>query len=150
MYMDVTKIEGQVSLYHTLFLACAIAAAACLVVTVFLLLFFRIPSIIGELTGRTARKAISAMEEHNARTGRLGTGGAAGKGRRKQKPNKGKTEHMKNLPLQEMAPFMQETEPLVQETVPLQYEAPAFGSGIGGFRVTRELMMIHTEEIIES
>ena len=35
-----------------------IAAAVCLVVTVILFFWFQIPSVIGDLSGRTARKSI--------------------------------------------------------------------------------------------
>ncbi len=44
-------------------------AAACLVLAVFLWFFFRIPDVIGDLSGRTARKSIAKMRAANEKSG---------------------------------------------------------------------------------
>lgn len=44
-------------------------AGVCLVLAVFFWFFFRIPTVIGDLTGRTARKSIAKMRAANEKTG---------------------------------------------------------------------------------
>lgn len=44
-------------------------AAVCLVLAVFLWFFFRIPDVIGDLSGRTARKSIAKMRAANEKSG---------------------------------------------------------------------------------
>ena len=44
-------------------------AGVCLVLAVFFWIFFKIPSVIGDLSGRTARKSIAKMRAANEKTG---------------------------------------------------------------------------------
>lgn len=44
-------------------------AGACLVLAVFFWFFFKIPNVIGDLSGRTARKSIARMRAANEKTG---------------------------------------------------------------------------------
>ena len=44
-------------------------AGACLILAVFLWFFFKIPSVIGDLSGRTARKSIARIREANEKSG---------------------------------------------------------------------------------
>ena len=44
-------------------------AGVCLVLAVFFWFFFKIPSVIGDLSGRTARKSIAKMRAANKKTG---------------------------------------------------------------------------------
>lgn len=44
-------------------------AAACLVLAIFLWFFFKIPNVIGDLSGRTARKSIARMRAANEKSG---------------------------------------------------------------------------------
>lgn len=44
-------------------------AAVCLVLAVFLGIFFKIPTVISDLSGRTARKSIAKMRTANEKTG---------------------------------------------------------------------------------
>lgn len=53
----------------TLSIISFIIAGVCLVLAIFLWIFFRIPSVIGDLTGRTARKSIAKMRSTNEKTG---------------------------------------------------------------------------------
>lgn len=53
----------------TLSIISFIIAGVCLVLAIFLWIFFRIPSVIGDLTGRTARKSIAKMRSANEKTG---------------------------------------------------------------------------------
>ena len=47
-----------------------IAAGVCLALTVILWFAFRIPNVIGDLSGRNARKSIERMRKSNENTGR--------------------------------------------------------------------------------
>ena len=49
-----------------------IVAGICLVVTIFLWIIFKIPSVIGDLSGRTARKSIARMRANNEKAGGQG------------------------------------------------------------------------------
>lgn len=53
----------------TLSIISFIIAGVCLALAIFLCIFFRIPSVIGDLTGRTARKSIAKMRSANEKTG---------------------------------------------------------------------------------
>lgn len=44
-------------------------AGVCLVLAVFFAFFFKIPTVIGDLSGRTARKSIAKMRAANEKTG---------------------------------------------------------------------------------
>lgn len=46
-----------------------IVAGVCLVLAVFLWFFFKIPSVIGDLSGRTAKKSIEKMRQANTKSG---------------------------------------------------------------------------------
>ena len=47
-----------------------VAAGVCLALTVILWFAFRIPNVIGDLSGRNARKSIERMRKSNENTGR--------------------------------------------------------------------------------
>lgn len=49
-----------------------IIAGISLVLAVFFWFFFKIPSVIGDLSGRTAKKSIARMRAHNERSGGVG------------------------------------------------------------------------------
>lgn len=58
--------------FRYLFIIAAIVAAVMLIVTVLLFFLFKIPSVIGDLSGATARKAIKEIREQNEKTGDKG------------------------------------------------------------------------------
>lgn len=53
----------------TLSIISFVAAGVCLLVAVFLFIYFKIPSVIGDLSGRTARKSIAKMRVANEKAG---------------------------------------------------------------------------------
>lgn len=53
----------------TLSIIAFIAAGVFLLIAVFFWLFFKIPSVIGDLSGRTARKSIAKMRTENEKSG---------------------------------------------------------------------------------
>lgn len=56
-------------IYRYIFLGGTIVTAIMLVVTIILFFSLRIPKVIGDLTGSTARKAIKNIREQNEKTG---------------------------------------------------------------------------------
>lgn len=56
-------------MYRSIFLWTAIACGVLFVVTLVLFFVLRIPKIMGDLSGRTARKAIENIRMHNEQTG---------------------------------------------------------------------------------
>lgn len=67
----VQNFEQKYAAYQHIALYCAIAAGVFLVLTIILFLVLKIPQIFGELTGRTARKAVQEMTENNPQSGKL-------------------------------------------------------------------------------
>ena len=85
----VQNFEQTYTMYARIHLYCLIAAAAFLVLAIVLFFVLRIPQVFGELTGRTARKAVQEMKEGNPHSGEL----ASAKKRaehKKQNKTKGK------------------------------------------------------------
>ena len=64
--MSTAEILSMVSLISY------IVAGICLILCVFFWIFFRIPSVIGDLSGRTARKSIARMRANNEKAGGQG------------------------------------------------------------------------------
>lgn len=58
--------------YRTLFIVAAVISAVMLVITVLLFIFLKIPYVIGDLSGTTARKAIKQIREQNEKSGDKG------------------------------------------------------------------------------
>ncbi|MBE6640908.1 MAG: hypothetical protein E7619_04905 [Ruminococcaceae bacterium] len=56
-------------IYRYIFIGAAILSAIMFAVTVFVFFFLKIPTVIGDLTGANARKAIEEIRNHNERTG---------------------------------------------------------------------------------
>ena len=66
----VQNFEQKYAAYQHIALYCAIAAGVFLVLTIILFLVLKIPQVFGELTGRTARKAVQEMTENHPQSGR--------------------------------------------------------------------------------
>lgn len=67
----VQNFEQKYAVYQHIALYCAIAAGVFLVLTIILFLVLKIPQVFGELTGRTARKAVQEMTENHPQSGSL-------------------------------------------------------------------------------
>ena len=63
----VQNFEQKYAVYQHIALYCAIAAGVFLVLTIILFLVLKIPQVFGELTGRTARKAVQEMRQKTIR-----------------------------------------------------------------------------------
>lgn len=55
--------------YRSIFTIAGIAAAGMAVISIFLFFWLKIPAVIGDLTGKTARKGIEAIRSGNTRSG---------------------------------------------------------------------------------
>lgn len=149
-------------------------AAACLVLAMFLWFFFRIPDVIGDLSGRTARKSIAKMRaaneksgsksykesKANAERGKL-TGTMPGiQGKKtdnldENKPETGLLNENKAEGLESEAIGMLESETtglLVDDdaTAPLNMPEQKPKEKIGGkkLKMIEEVILIHTDEVI--
>ncbi|MBO5460385.1 MAG: hypothetical protein J5983_01135 [Ruminococcus sp.] len=87
--MGTQSYEELVSLYHNIMFYCAIAALIFLAAAIFLFFWLKIPQVFGELTGRTAQKAIDEMTAETAGSGSLGSGKVGVDGRRRRKGRTG-------------------------------------------------------------
>lgn len=159
-------------------------AGVCLVLAVFFWFFFKIPSVIGDLSGRTARKSIAKMRAANEKTGNKSykesktnaergklTGTMPDSGKLKKKKNvvdDGKPEtgllvenRATGLDTEETGLLDETTSILGSETTGLlvdenataPLEAPAHKqadrSGGKKIEVIEEIMLVHTDEVIE-
>lgn len=149
-------------------------AAACLALAVFLWFFFRIPDVIGDLSGRTARKSIAKMRaaneksgsksykesKANAERGKL-TGTMPGiQGKKtdnldENKPETGLLNENKAEGLESEATGVLESETtglLVDDeaTAPLSMPEQKPKAKIGGkkLKMIEEVILIHTDEVI--
>lgn len=87
--MGVQNFEQQVNLFHGMCVYCAIAALGFLIIAAALFFLFHIPEVVGELTGRKARRAIDEMTAENAVSGSLTSHRIGEDGRRHRR--KGRT-----------------------------------------------------------
>lgn len=154
------------------------AAGVFLVLAVFLWFFLKIPSVIGDLSGKTARKSIAKMRAVNEKTGAKGNGargkmsgaaprqvppmyapGSSDPVRPKAaSPRKQETVLLKDnqqnnfVPTEETTP-LDGTELLVDEekTELLRPEDEQKVRRTGGVKLVmkEEVMIIHTDEVIE-
>lgn len=125
-------ISARISLYQNLFQICLILALICLLIAVTVFFVLDIKSTIGYLTGRQAKKKIKELEAEAAVSGRL------------------RSEKRKNMQY-----VAQETTLLPETDVSVNMKESS-STGIleesntvmGKFLIIREVLMIHTEEVI--
>lgn len=60
--------------YRSIFVIAGIAAAGMAVISIFLFFWLKIPAVVGDLTGTTARKGIEAIRSGNSKSGNKGYG----------------------------------------------------------------------------
>lgn len=178
-------------------LICYVLAGVFLAVAIFLFFYFKIPGVIGELTGRTARKTVARMRSANEKSGSKGfrpseTNAARGKVTGSM-PLTGKKDKPQRTETLDLAPGGEETVSLGIDSAPLYGNRPAGegtvplapGPGAGGgtelppeettalsdettalseettllrpaaaapklqFTLLEEVMLIHTDEVID-
>lgn len=71
-------IQRSITLYHTGFLICLICCGIFLVCSIIMFIRFNIPKIISDKTGRALKKSMKAVEAKNARTSALRSGSPSG------------------------------------------------------------------------
>ncbi|MCD8365782.1 MAG: hypothetical protein LUC83_08250 [Clostridiales bacterium] len=149
-------------LYHNLFLGCLIACIALAAIAVFIFFALDIRGVIGFLSGRTAKKQIQKIEEESAAGGRLYR-----KSRRNQQYKEEKQSRNSGIPpsampggdTEQIIAAGNEIESLRGATEPMEGSAPAeeektiYGYSVrrkttGTFKIEREIVMIHSQEII--
>lgn len=151
-------------------------AGVCLVLAIFFWFFFKIPTVIGDLSGRTARKSIAKMRAANEKTGTksykesktnaergklTGTMPDSGKFNKKNeapdddKPETGLLVDNKANGLDSEETGMLESETtglLIDEnaTAPLDAQAhnPIARTGGKKLEIIEEVILVHTEEVI--
>ena len=136
-------------------------AGLCLVLAVFFWFFFKIPSVIGDLSGRTARKSIAKMRAANEKTGvksykESKTNAERGK-LTGTMPDSGKLNKKNPTPIngQPETGLLSDNkaEGLVDENATAPLDTPTQRAVVrtGGkkIEILEEIMFIHTEEVIE-
>lgn len=146
-----------------------VIAGVCLLIAILLWFYFKIPDVIGDLTGRTARKSIAKMRTSNEKTkAKLYVGNKENKQRSKStqlgsdnnkqdKPNNGDAGYypetqMLQENMSEESPFAK-TETLINESdettslvTSILYEGTKLNQNI---IMLDEVLIVHTEDIIK-
>ncbi len=150
-------------MYRNVFMICAAAGAVMAFVSVLLFVFLRIPSVIGDLTGITARRGIEQIRSGNNRKVKKKDG--ADKANRRRGRLTAKISPSGRLQEQERQGYGANTEELqppgaVEETTLLNSgmveETTLLGPGMVngtaapdlGFHVMEDITVLHTEEEI--
>lgn len=149
-------IAGKIQLYHNLFLGCLCLAVLCLILAATLFFAMDIRSVLGYLTGRQAKKKIRELEAANAVSGRLTP--------RERSSMQYVAQDMKtDMGIRQQAvPGARKVEKVVEESPPKKMSGQDTGLSSDGptevlegppvsrgrFFVERELILIHTEEVI--
>ena len=146
--------------------AAFVAAAVCLVLAVFFWFFFKIPTVIGDLSGRTARKSIAKLRAANEKSGN--------KSHKESKVNAARGKITESIPAPTetekrasgsvetgvlggnaapiSSPTSEETVSLNDNaTVPLNAVFSAQARQAMGVKleILEEVMLIHTDEVIQ-
>lgn len=87
--MGTQNYEELINLYHNINVYCLVGALIFLAIAVALFFLLQIPKVFGELTGRTAQKAIEEMVAENAESGSLTSRKVGDDGRRRRKGKTG-------------------------------------------------------------
>ncbi len=163
-------------LLSTLSIISFVIGAVCFVASIFLWVFLKIPTVIGDLTGRTARKSIAKMRAANEKSGKKGyqrskTNLERGKVTQSipqpQVPSQGTPTTADDGPKtgilidnrapgadpEETVTLMPETTGLLVEeeaTAPLVTPVESREKPMGGGKLTmlEDIMLIHTDEVI--
>ncbi len=161
----------------TLSIISFIVAGVCLVISVFLWIFFKIPTVIGDLSGRNARKSIARMRAANEKSGSKSykeskTNAERGKltdtmqhskklkqeqGNSDERPDTGLlNENRADSPLSDATGMLESetTGLLIDEnaTAPLDNlvkHKPTKREGGVKLKMLDEILLIHTDEVIE-
>ncbi|MCD8133090.1 MAG: hypothetical protein LUE19_04460 [Clostridiales bacterium] len=125
--------------YHYLFFGCLIACMALAAITVILFFALDIRGVAGYLSGRTARRQIQKIEEENA----------AGGESTSQLIRETEQIHITG----DMTEFLQDRNGVAGESSPVREKKTFYGYAAsrkttGAFMIEREIVMIHSEEII--
>lgn len=132
-------------MYRNIFMVCAVAGAVMAFVSILLFILLRIPAVIGDLTGITARKGIEQIRSGNAKMGKKKY--SPGKVNRQREKLTAEISPSGGLQQQESLDYGTNTEKLrvspgkintANETTVLDM----------GFKVLEDITIIHTEEEI--
>lgn len=158
----VQNFEKTFHLYENICLYCGIAAVVFLLLSVVLFVMLRIPQVFGEITGRTARRAVRQMADGNTGIDKSAAGEKI-PGARSYYDLDGKNDTPASLVVQDdvvtptvmqtpgvlpgaAQPEETETSVLEQDTAVLQEPC---GERRSGFVILRSIVEVHADEVIE-
>lgn len=143
--MGAQNFEQQITFYHNIFVYCGIAALVFLAIAVIIFFVLKIPRVIGEFTGKDAKKAIEEMTAANDISGDLSTSRRLGDdGRRHRKARSGGlgTGRLKRNPDARSGNLIEKTNPVpgmaVQQNTTLGYDADVAAGSQPTDRLTQE------------
>ena len=146
----VQNFEQKYAAYQHIALYCAIAAGVFLVLTIILFLVLKIPQVFGELTGRTARKAVQEMTENHPQSGKLQKKNVSPAKKKTSRKDK-KTEKPEEQESEAETAVLGQND--LMETTVLDAVRDSVPTGKLSvqpetFKVLRSIVEIHTDEVI--
>lgn len=167
---NMQRLESQINMYHTIFIICLVLFVLFLLIDIILFIKLDILKVIGFLTGKTAKRTIEEMKAGGfGESERLSSKNSGKKSKKKSKDSRNKRKGMDimtpsgqiKLPgsdqvMQSMGSDITDTLHGSEPTDPIEMTAPATDilderkkpSHKGYFRIVKEVMFIHTDEVI--
>lgn len=168
---NMQRLESQISMYHTIFMICIVLFVLFLLVDIFLFIKLDIRKVIGFLTGKTARKTTEEMKAGGfGESARLSGKVSGTKKKKKAKDSKNKRKGMDimtpsgqiKLPgsdevmqstgsdITDVLHGSEPTDPIAEETSSATdiLEERQKPSHKGYFKIVKEIMLTHTDEVI--
>lgn len=124
--------------YRQLFMVAAILGVILFVISLILFFVFKIPDIIGDLSGAAAKKAINSIKEQNERSSEKLLKRNAINGEQGKPPETNRTQILKGTETTLLREHVEETTCLAQAREPEQ----------DIFSIQYEITFIHTNELI--
>ncbi len=143
------SLSGRLTLFHDLYLGCLACTAVCLAIAVLLFIRLDIRNVIAFLTGREAKREIRHIKESSRE-----------KSQRKEEPDSGeqktpfgnlafrKVEGIAGITITKRLEDGTEQTTEVLPAMSAEEKTTLLNQELPDFRVEREILMIHTDEII--
>lgn len=155
------QAQQQIELFHTLFQVCLSIFIVGLILSVLFFFLFNIRKIFNSRSGRSVKRAVQAMEESNARTGKLAvpnlnmepersgdftvkSGEMARSGRLHRSGRMGRT--AKTVPSVSEGNVV--TTVLYNDNIPDTSTAVQTDQSYGKFIIEKRIFLVHTNEVL--
>ena len=149
---NMQRLESQISMYHTIFMICIVLFVLFLLVDIFLFIKLDIRKVIGFLTGKTASKVSGTKKKKKAKDSKSKRKGMDIMTPSGQIKLPGSDEVMQSTgsDITDVLHGSEPTDPIAEETSSATdiLEERQKPSHKGYFKIVKEIMLTHTDEVI--